>query len=163
MRVVSNTSPLCNLAVIGRLHLLHERYAEITVPLEVWSELSRLGNSRALAEIKSAHTDGWLHVHTLGPDQLLAFNPALDPGEAAAISLAKFLQADLLLMDELRGRTAARARGLTVAGLLGELLHARRHRKISSLQNEISLLRQRAGFFIKSDLEQYLLREAGEI
>jgi len=40
MRVVSNTSPRSNLAIIGRLELLQRRYAEILIALEVASELA---------------------------------------------------------------------------------------------------------------------------
>ena len=43
-------------------------------------------------------------------------------GETAAIALALAVKADLLLMDEKRGRAAARHAGLTVAGVLGELI-----------------------------------------
>jgi predicted nucleic acid-binding protein len=32
MRVVSNTSPISNLAIIGRLHLLKGRYGRLFVP-----------------------------------------------------------------------------------------------------------------------------------
>ena len=40
-------------------------------------------------------------------------------GEAEAIKLAHELRADLLIMDERRGRQIAAARGLTVIGTLG--------------------------------------------
>lgn len=162
MRVVSNTSPICNLAVIGRLHLLRDRYAEVTIPAEVWLELLRLRHPEARTAIAKAHADGWIKVLSLDLDQNLSFQPPLDPGETAAISLAHSVGADLLLIDEIKGRVAARSRGLQVAGLLGELLCAKHRGTILSLEREITRLKQVAGFFIKNDLEQYLLREAGE-
>jgi predicted nucleic acid-binding protein len=162
MRVVSNTSPICNLAVIERLDLLQHRYGEIVIASEVWLELSQLHHPAGLAAITRARSDGWLRVVILDTDQMLSFQPSLDPGETAAISLAKYLDANLLLIDELKGRNAARTCGLRVAGLLGELLYAKKQGTISSVKNEITLLKQEAGFFIRTDLEQYLLREAGE-
>ena len=39
MRVVSNTSPISNLAIIGRLSLLRQRYGRVAVPPEVAREL----------------------------------------------------------------------------------------------------------------------------
>ena len=42
MRVVSNTSPISNLAIIGRLYLLRQRYGKITVPPAVADELRAL-------------------------------------------------------------------------------------------------------------------------
>lgn len=43
----------------------------------------------------------------------------VDAGERAAIQLAVFLRADLLLMDDRRGTAAARRYGLIVTGTLG--------------------------------------------
>ena len=51
---------------------------------------------------------------------------ALDPGEAEAIVLAIERQADLLLVDERRGRQAEAAAGLKVTGLLGVVAQAKR-------------------------------------
>lgn len=56
----------------------------------------------------------------------------------------------------------ARTFALTVAGLLGELLHAKRMQKLPSLRMEMQRLRQEAGFFISADLERFILSEAGE-
>jgi len=39
MPVVSNTSPVLNLAVIGRLYLLHDQFGEILIPNAVLEEL----------------------------------------------------------------------------------------------------------------------------
>lgn len=40
MIVVSNTSPLTNLAAIGQFHLLHRLYGQIHIPDAVWNELN---------------------------------------------------------------------------------------------------------------------------
>ena len=37
--VVSNSSPIMNLAIIGQLHLIQELFGEIIIPKEVWAEL----------------------------------------------------------------------------------------------------------------------------
>ncbi len=62
----------------------------------------------------------WLSVQA--PVSPLALSH-LDPGEAAAISLAAELGAALLI-DELDGRREAQARGLTVIGAVGILERA---------------------------------------
>ena len=41
MIVVSDTSPILNLAAVGKLHLLRDLYAEIVVPPAVQGELAR--------------------------------------------------------------------------------------------------------------------------
>ncbi|GAA0287489.1 hypothetical protein GCM10009000_123350 [Halobacterium noricense] len=38
--VVSDTSPLLNLALIDRLDLLQSQFSETTIPRQVWSELT---------------------------------------------------------------------------------------------------------------------------
>ena len=48
----------------------------------------------------------------------------LDPGEAAAISLAVEIGSDLVLMDERRGRREAQTLGLALTGTLGVLAAA---------------------------------------
>jgi hypothetical protein len=65
----------------------------------------------------------WIEVRrTAGlPDAALA---DLDPGERDAIQLAQEEQADLLLIDERRGRLEAKRRGLATTGTLGVLLVA---------------------------------------
>ena len=87
---------------------------------------------------------------------------ALDEGEAAAITLAIASKASLLLIDEKKGRECARSLGLNVAGLLGELLHAKHTGAIPSLKQEFNLLRQRAGFYISRPVELLFLAEARE-
>lgn len=39
MIVISNTSPLTNLAAIGQFHLLHLRYEKIHIAEGVWAEI----------------------------------------------------------------------------------------------------------------------------
>ena len=51
-------------------------------------------------------------------------SPALDPGEADAISLALALGADAILMDENLGRNEARRLGLRPLGVVGVLQRA---------------------------------------
>jgi predicted nucleic acid-binding protein len=118
MRVVSNTSPISNLAIISRLELLKRRYAEVCIPPEVARELAALSHPTGHSVIQSALAQGWLRIeHPLSqPAPTLPF--PLDLGETAAIALAVAASADVLLIDEKRGRTAARTLGMAVGGLL---------------------------------------------
>ncbi len=160
-RVVSDTSTVANLAVIGRLALLQWRYGKVRIPPKVAAELARLGHSAAHASIAAALTEGWLVVES--PPPTVKTPPLhLDPGEEEAIALALGIRADVLLMDEKRGREAARKMGLQVAGVLGELLHAKRVGHLPAVQPEIQRLRTEAGFFVDAALERFLLAQAGE-
>ena len=62
MRVVSNTSPLSNLAIIGRLNLLKLRYGTVWIPPAVARELSALSHSAGHARVAAALAEGWLVV-----------------------------------------------------------------------------------------------------
>ncbi len=41
MIIISNTSPITNLAAIGKLDLLNLLYGSITIPLAVYNELTQ--------------------------------------------------------------------------------------------------------------------------
>lgn len=161
MRAVSNTSPISNLAIIGRLDFLRRRYGSVRIPPAVARELSALSHAQAATLIQSALREGWLVVDTVSAATPSTLSP-LDPGETEAISLAIALQADVLLMDERRGREAARHHGLTVAGVLGELLHARLNGWLPNLRAEINRLRTEARFFVDAEIEKFILTQAGE-
>jgi predicted nucleic acid-binding protein len=47
-------------------------------------------------------------------EKMLEYLLDLDKGEAESIVLAKTIKADLLIIDELRGREFARLKGLTI-------------------------------------------------
>jgi predicted nucleic acid-binding protein len=131
MLVASNTSPISNLAIIGRLNLLRSQFREIWIPRAVQAELDQLGHPAALKDIRHAIQDGWIKPRALREDKvarLLA--TTLDPGEAEAIALALEMSADLILVDERDGRSAAERAGLRVTGVLGVLLRAKNEGQI---------------------------------
>jgi predicted nucleic acid-binding protein len=163
MGVVSNTSPISNLAIIGRLDLLRERYARVVIPSAVRGELLNLTHPAGRAAIEAALSDGWLVEEPVPAQSIFAeLRASLDPGEAEAIALAASTNAEVLLLDERRGRLAARQRGLAVAGVLGELLYARNAGRLSSLRGEMERLKGEARFFIDAKIETFILSQAGE-
>ena len=83
-------------------------------------------------------------------------------GCSTAYHLARDHKADVLLIDERRGRIAARDRHLKVAGVLGELLHAKFSGQLPSVREEMRKLRSEARFFIRADIENFILSQAGE-
>ena len=105
---------------------------------------------------------GWIKLNnsSLLTPFLLPF--PLDPGETAAIALAMEIKADILLIDERKGREAARRNGVSVGGILGELLYAKNVGWIPSVKIEIEKLRKEAGFFVDSEIERFILFHAGE-
>ena len=58
MLVVSNTSPLSNLAIIGRLGLLRDRYGSVLIPPAVKSELDALSHPGGKSRLEEALRSG---------------------------------------------------------------------------------------------------------
>ena len=104
--VISNSSPLMNLAIIGQLDLVQKLFSTITVPQEVWNELTVAGKGKP-GSMVITQAD-WIHRVPLGNRTLYTLlNKDLDDGEAAAIALAVEKHADLMLLDETDARNVA--------------------------------------------------------
>lgn len=164
MPVVSNTSPLVNLAIIGQLSLLRDQFGEIWIPDAVLEELRIQEDLPGSQIMREALKAGWISVYPEVKGQVLAqvLQRDLDKGEAEAIALAVQVKADWTLLDEREGRKIAKSLGLNVVGILGILLRARREGKLSSFKKAMDNLRERAGFRIGAELYDVLLRESGE-
>jgi uncharacterized protein len=163
MRVVSNTSPISNLAIIGRLDVLLRQFETIRIPGAVRRELARLEHQAGSQSIKQALSQGWIQVEAeTASDLARNLASSLDAGEAEAIALASQSAADLLIMDESAGRAAARNLGITMTGTLGVLLKEKRAGRLSSIREEMDRLVADAGFFISGSVRQSFLEAAGE-
>jgi predicted nucleic acid-binding protein len=163
MLVVSNTSPVSNLAIIGRLGLLQERYESVLIPPAVKSELDALTHPGGKNRVEEALRAGWLKVEPLpAAATALALPVILDPGEIEAIQLGRHLSADKLILDDALARTAARALGLKFTGLLGELVFAKNAGTVPLVKAEITRLRTEARFFVSAEVEAAILAGAGE-
>ncbi|MBK6647367.1 MAG: DUF3368 domain-containing protein [Anaerolineales bacterium] len=163
MLVVSNTSPIMNLAVLGLLDLLRQQFREVIVPDAVIEELRLDTDFPGTENIRRAISEGWLHEEKVENQQVvLALRRELDNGEAEAIALALQLKANLILMDERDGRSLAKSMGLTPIGVLGILIRAKQDGKVGSVGEILNRLRSEAGFYISNDLMQNILLEIGE-
>ena len=163
MLAVSNTSPLSNLAIIGRLDLVREQLRHIIIPLAVRAELARNPNPAARQALEAAFSDGWIEGVGLDTPVTDELRLSLDIGEAEALTLALQRKADLILLDESAARLRASELGIAHTGVLGILRQARKAGRISSLKAEIGRLRSEAHFFINPALEKSLLISVGEI
>jgi len=161
MIVVSNTSPLTNLAAIGHFELLRKLFGEIHIANGVWEELNKGGRRHpGSREVENA---SWVHRHEVSNQTVTALlRRDLDLGEAETLALALELRADLVLLDEQEGRHAAIRLGLRPFGVLAVLLRAKRQREIGEIRPLLDALRQEAGFFLGDSLYRQVLEEAGE-
>ncbi|MFC3477003.1 DUF3368 domain-containing protein [Halobacterium litoreum] len=155
--VVSDTSPLLNLALIDRLGLLEAQFSEVTVPQQVWDELT--DGEDGLEALRALRDDGFLHlVEVERSDLFVELFHELDLGETAAICYAVEEDANFVLLDERDGRRVARRHDLDVTGVIGILLRGANTGSID-LKHELDALRE-AGFWISDDLYERVLSEA---
>jgi predicted nucleic acid-binding protein len=99
---ISNTSPLTNLAVIGRVELVRDQLGRVAVPEAVWREMLALPHEAGREALLAAGHAGWLVVLPLRSPALAQSLrlSGLDEGESEAIALAVESSATLLLIDE---------------------------------------------------------------
>lgn len=160
MIIVSDASPLISLAAVEHLELLRRLYAEVLIPEVVHHEISGEPNAPGAVEIAAAE---WIRVQPVHDRDLVeALSLELDPGEAAAIALAAQTGADLLLMDERRGRGAAARLGRRVIGVLGVLIEAKQRGHVPAVRPVLDALVTEAGFWVSNDLRARVLDAAGE-
>ena len=154
MTVVSNTSPLLNLALIGRLSLIEMQFEQVEVPTAVWEELT--AGQEGVDRLEAVRDRGGIQVVSPEPTDLLTeFERELDRGEAAALAYATDIDAERVLLDEREGRAAARRHDVPVTGVIGILLRASREGEID-LRTELDALRE-AGFWISDALYERAL------
>ncbi len=161
MIVVSNTSPLTNLAAIGHFQLLQKLFGEIHIAQGVWEELNKGGRRHpGSQEVESA---SWAHRYKVSNQSMVALlRRDLDLGESETLALALELKADLVLLDEQEGRRAADRLGLRSFGVLAILLKAKRQGEVKEIRPLLDALRQQAGFFLGDRLYRQALAEADE-
>lgn len=156
--VVSDTSPLLNLALIERLDLLRTQFSDVTVPHRVWDELTEgEGGLEALRELRD--NDFLSIVEVERSNLFVEVLQELDLGETAAICYAVEHGADLILLDERDGRRVARRHDLEVTGIIGILLRGANVGDVD-LERELEALRE-VGFWISDELYARALSEAG--
>lgn len=87
MIVVSNTSPITNLAAIDHLLLLQQLYGAIVIPQAVYNEITGVG--KPVAGSIEVQTLAWIQTQHVANNALVtALQLELDQGEAEAIVLA---------------------------------------------------------------------------
>ena len=115
MIVVSDTTPLSELAKVDQLNLLFRVYGEILIPKEVYDEVTT-GNHPAISQVKAVD---WIRIQAVRQPHRVAElqnTTRLGKGECAAMILAEEYQADQLLIDDLDARRVALSRNLPVVG-----------------------------------------------
>nr|WP_278003347.1 DUF3368 domain-containing protein [Nodosilinea sp. TSF1-S3] len=102
----------------------------------------------------------WIEVRAVADQSVVEhfrLDARLDPGESEAIALALELNADLLLIDERRGRAEASRLGVRITGLLGVLVEAKQKQLIFAVKPLMDALIAGCDFRVSSALYAQIL------
>lgn len=160
MIVVSDTTPLSELAKAGQLNLLREVFGRVIIPEEVYREVTAGVHPGAIAVPQAT----WIEVRSVSDPQKvyeIQVTRKLHLGECAAMILAEDLDADFLLIDDLSARIEAISRKLPVIGTIGILLLAKQRGLIPNVKEVLDALIA-GGKRVSQKLYQQALTSAGE-
>ena len=124
MLVVSDTTPIISLMKMNQLPLLHRLFGAVHIPFTVFKELT--DNPKYQEEIIVLQASDYIQIDNVDDVEKVESirQTGLDAGESEAIVLAKQLSADILLIDEAKGRMVAAQHGLQIMGTIGILLQS---------------------------------------
>ncbi len=177
--VLADAGPLIALARIGQLALLPGLFGEVTITQQVAAELVGGGSFPDSADLEIALGQKWLKTVDQASGQELAIGGdvvalcrdlmnlhQIDLGEASALVCAAQCQSQgdraLLVMDDFRGRAAAKVEGVAVLGTAGLLLLAKQASLVRAVKPLLAELRGN-GYFLSARLVEATLAQAGEI
>ena len=125
MIVISDTTPIISLMKANRLDLLKKLYGKVLIPNAVYKELTE--NATFAKEAKMIKDIDYLTVVAVENKKavsVLRNVTGLDAGESEALIMYDEQKADLLLMDEHKGRCVAKQLNVRHFGTGGVFLLA---------------------------------------
>ncbi len=164
MIVVSDTTPLISLLKIDRMGLLEKLFGQVLIPQAVFDELT--ADERFKHEADQIRRKQFIKVKAVkNPESasILKRATGLDQGESEAIILTDEQNADVLLMDEAKGRAVSFQMGFNIMGTIGILMAAYEESELTADEvRECVESLQRAGRHISQKHYQMLLNKLGE-
>ena len=136
MIVVSDTTPLISLLKIEHLDLLKKLFGNVLIPQSVYDELT--ADERFRMEAELLQQKDFIKVQSVKNAEsvsVLKRATGLDQDESEAIVLTDETNADLLLMDEAKGRAVSSEMGFRIMGTIGILMAAYEEHELTS--NEV--------------------------
>ena len=125
MIVISDTTPIISLLKADHLELLQKLYGNVLIPKAVYRELTENpAYSKEAKTVKSLEFLKVVPVENVKSVNVLRSVTGLDAGESEALIMYDEQKADLLLMDEHKGRSVAKQLNVRYIGTVGILMLA---------------------------------------
>jgi hypothetical protein len=151
---VSDTTAVTTLLKVGRVDLLTGLFGQVLIPPAVEHEL--LKHHGALPSCCNVQ-------RVADSERLRRLQTQADPGEAEAICLAVETHADLLLIDDKKGRRLAEGDGVRCLGLPALVLAAWQQQLIPSVAGFLDLMERQGNYGLSARAKAELLRMAGPL
>lgn len=146
--IVCDTSCLILFHKIGEMDLLEKLFGRVTVTKTVVKEFNQ-------------RIPDWIDVVEPAKDIQKGLAGYLDSGEASAIAMAAEHPDSLLIIDETKGRKAAKELGISVTGSLGVLITAKEKGHLQAIKPVLEKIRQ-TNFRISQELIELVLERVNE-
>lgn len=160
MIIISDTTPIISLLKAEQLDLLQKLFQEVIIPKAVYNEL--ISNTKFQNEAQIIKECSYIFVEeVIDVKSVNIFRrvTGLDAGESEAIVMADERKADLLLMDERKGRIVAKQMGLTITGTVGILLQSYDEGLLNADEIKESMIRlKECGIRISDSLYDLILK-----
>ncbi len=110
---ISDASTIIGLVNIGEVRILELLYGQIYITSVVQNEIA-------------LNLPSWVVVNDdYDKNLFISLRPKLDDGEASVIALALANEPCLLIIDEKKGRRAAKQFGIKITGVVGVIMKAK--------------------------------------
>lgn len=160
--VVADAGHLIGIARVGHLSILQGLYSSVTIPLRVFEELNTSSNKPGAKALSEAISAGWLQIVELKrPIDSAILRLLIDAGESESIQLALEQNARLLIIDDKKGRKAAKSHGIRVIGTGGILIFAKKAGLLDEVSQVLNKL-ESVGYRLSPGLCNRILELANE-
>jgi len=139
-KIISNTTPIISLLKVDKLNLLKELYTKIIVPTAVYLEIE---SGKEKPYYQDLTQIDWIEIQEIRNTDSRDYFLDLDEGEAEVLILAKELNADLIIMDEIMGRRYSKQLEFNLTGTIGILLKSKEKGLIASIKNLLTELTEK--------------------
>ena len=131
LKIIANSTPLIALNKIGKLDLLKQMYREIIIPYAVYEEVILESSIKESNDfIKES---GFINIMKIKNEEAKRlFVTSLHKGEV--MILAKEIEADLCIIDDLLARRYAKYYNLNITGTIGLALKSKEQGIISEVR-----------------------------